>query len=366
VCSSDLLGQAAALVELLQRFDPQALAVEQRFRLYHMQGRAHYMRGEFQTALGVDFRALEVVPGEVERAMLLQQIARTYLRAGEYEQALPYVQRSLQTIRSLSGQAELLSLAYNDLGWAHFRLGQLEQSEEGFSLADRAAQEAQRPVLKGDALLGQGVVAWKQGRLEEAQRAFETCRRIFHEYRVPYREANALNNLGLIYHNQETSQQALVYYRQALTLAEKAGSAYDTLITLHNIAEILFICGQYDESEKTNGQLLQLAQHMGHKPLLSSAHSGLADIALARRDLHTALQHAVKAQQVAEETGSPIEQLGTAYRVLGEVWLQLEDYDQARFSFEQSLPLLEQHHLEKDLVKARAGYELALHKAIAP
>jgi tetratricopeptide (TPR) repeat protein len=101
---------------------------------------------------------------------------------------------------------------------------------------------------------------------------------------------------------------------------------------------------------------------MGHKPLLSTAHGGLADIALVRNDLHLALQHAVKAQQVAEEIGTRIEQLGMAYRILGEVWLRLEDYEQARFFFEQSLPLLEQHRLEEDLVKARAGYEVAVRK----
>ena len=124
-------GQATALSELLQRIDPQALPVEERFQLYQMQGRARYMRGEFQAALAVYFHALEVTPDEVERAALLQQIGRTYVRAGKYEQALPHVQRSLQAIQALSGQAELLSLAYNDLGWAHFRLGQLEQAEEG-------------------------------------------------------------------------------------------------------------------------------------------------------------------------------------------------------------------------------------------
>jgi tetratricopeptide (TPR) repeat protein len=350
-------GQAAALSELLQLIDPQTLPVEERFQLYQMQGRALYMRGEFQAALAVYFHALEVTPDEVERAALLQQIGRTYVRAGKYEQALPHVQRSLQAIQALSGQAELLSLAYNDLGWAHFRLGQLEQADEGFSLAHHAAQEAQRPVLKGDALLGRGVVAWKQNRREEARQAFETCRRIFHEYHVPYREANALNNLGLLYHTREQAEQALAYYRQALALAEKSGSVYDTLFTTHNIAEILFMRQQYEESERTNYQLLQLAQHMGHRPLVSMAYCGLADISLARDDRHTVLQYAVQAQQVAEETGNRIEQLGIAYRILGEIWLRLEDDDQARFFFEQSLPLLEQHCLKDDLAKARAGLE---------
>jgi tetratricopeptide (TPR) repeat protein len=259
----------------------------------------------------------------------------------------------------------LLSLAYNDLGWAHFRLGQLEQAAAAFSLSDRAAQEAQRPVLKGDALLGQGVVAWKQNRMEEARVAFETCRRIFHEYRVPYREANALNNLGLIYHARATSEQALAYYRQALALAEKAGSVYDTLFTTHNIAEMLFMCGQYAESEEANRQLMQLAQRMGHRPLVSMAYCGLADIALACNDLHGALQHAVQAQQIAAETGQPIEQLGIAYRILGEVWLRLEDYVQAQTFFSQSLPLLEQHRLKEDLAKAHAGYQLATRQLTA-
>jgi serine/threonine protein kinase/ATP/maltotriose-dependent transcriptional regulator MalT len=358
-------GQAAALSELLQRFDPHALSSEQRFRFYQMQGRADYMRGEFQAALAVYFHALEVAPGEVERATLLQLIARTYVRAGKYEQVASYAQRSLQTAQALSGQAELVSLAHNDLGWAHFRLGQLAEADESFDRSEQAAQTAQRPVLKGDALLGHGVVAWKQNRLDEARDAFETCRRIFHEYRVPFREASALNNLGLLYHSPKTSEQALAYYRQALALAEKAGSVYDTLFTIHNIAEILFLREQYAESEETNRQLQRVAQAMGHRPMLSMAHCGLADVALACNDLHNALQHAVAAQQIAEETGNRIEQLGIAYRILGEIWLRLEDYEQARVFFEQSLPLLEQHQLNEDLGKARAGYEMALRKLTA-
>jgi serine/threonine protein kinase/tetratricopeptide (TPR) repeat protein len=352
-------GQAAALSEFLQRFDPQTLAVEQRYGLYQLQGRAHYIRGEFQATLAVYFQALDVAPGEVERAVLFQQIARAYLRAGDYAQVPHYVQRSLQSAEALPGQAALLSQNYHDLGWARYRLGQLAEADEDFHRAERSAQEAQHPVFRGEALLGSGAVAWKQNRVDDARRDFETCRRIFHEYRVPHREANALNNLGLLYHDPQTAEQALAFYRQSLALAEKTGGMYDTLFTTYNIAELLFMCGQVDESETAYRQLLHLAQDMGHKPLLSTAQCGLADIALARNDLHTALQHAVKAQQVAEETGNRIEQLGIAYRILGDVWLRLEDYEQARFFYEQGLPLLEQHHMVEDLVKARAGYEAA-------
>ena len=233
----------------------------------------------------------------------------------------------------------------------------MSRPTKAFSLADRAAQEAQRPVLKGDALLGRGVVAWKQNRLEEARQAFETCCRIFHEYRVPYREANALNNLGLIYHTREQAEQALTYYRQALALAEKSGSVYDTL---------------YHHPQHRRDPLhVRAICRIGREPIasccrwrrtwdtgrmLSMAYCGLADIALARDDLHAALQHASSAA-VGRGDRQHIEQLGMAYRILGEIWLRREDYEQARSFFEQSLPLLEQHHLEDDLAKARAGYE---------
>ncbi|CAG0932391.1 serine/threonine-protein kinase PpkA [Thermoflexales bacterium] len=227
-------GHAAALIELLQRFDPAALSSAQRLSCYQWQGRAHYIRGEFQAALAADSRALEVAASEAERALLLQLIARTYLRAGNYEQAPSYAQQSLQLARTLTGQAELLSLAYNDLGWSYFRLGQLEQADENFHLSERAAQEAQRPLLMGDALLGLGAVAWKQNRLEDARRDFETCRRIFHDCHVPFREANALTNLGLIYHKRETAEQALAYYYRARALTEKYGGVYDNLVGLCN------------------------------------------------------------------------------------------------------------------------------------
>ncbi|HSD85450.1 MAG TPA: tetratricopeptide repeat protein, partial [Anaerolineae bacterium] len=345
--------------ELLQRFDPAALPGAQRLACYQWQGRAHYIRGEFQAALAAYTRALEVAANEAERALLLQLIARTYLRAGNYAQAPTYAERSLQLARALTGQAEVLSLAYNDLGWSYFRLGQLEQADENFSLSERAAQAAQRPMLKGDALLGQGAVAWKQNRLEDARYDFETCRRIFQECHVPFREANTLTNLGLLYHKRETAEQALAYYYQARALTEKYGGVYDNLVTLYNIAEIQFMCDRLAESEETYHQLFRLAQDLGHKPMLSTAYCGLADIALVRDDLHTAMQHAVQAQQIAEETGNRIEQLGVAYRLLGDVWLKLDDAERAIDFYEQSLPLLEQHRLEEDVAKARAGLKSA-------
>jgi tetratricopeptide (TPR) repeat protein len=133
-------------------------------------------------------------------------------------------------------------------------------------------------------------------------------------------------------------------------------------VTLYNIAEIQFMCNRLAESEEMYHQLFQLAQNLGHKPMLSTAYCGLADIALARGDLHTALQHALQAQQIAEETGNRIEQLGVAYRLLGDVWLRLEEAERAAEFYEQSLPLLEQHRLDEDIAKARAGLKVAKHK----
>ena len=67
------------------------------------------------------------------------------------------------------------------------------------------------------------------------------------------------------------------------------------------------------------------------------------------------MEHGQAAQRIAEESTAAAE-LGVSYRVLGDVWLGLNDLQQARAAFERSLPLLEQAHEEDELRQAQRGY----------
>ena len=93
--------------------------------------------------------------------------------------------------------------------------------------------------------------------------------------------------------------------------------------------------------------------------MLSLAWCGLAEAHLAQGDARRALDYANQARQLAEELGAELE-LGTASRVLGDIWLALDDAPQAKRYFEESLPILEQYQDVDDLTKAQAGYQTAL------
>jgi tetratricopeptide (TPR) repeat protein len=352
-------GGAATLAQQLSRPTAAALTPAQRVLLRKTQGRAFTVQGHYQSALAAYEAALEEAAPEHDRAEMLWLIARTYLKLGDYEQTRDYCLRSLQISERAAGQQIDIARAHHDLGWAQYRLGRLPEAARHFALAEKIAQDSHERQVAAQASMASGVIAWKENRLEEARDRIEASRRVFREQGSRSDEANAIGNLGLVFRALTNVDRELACYLQAADVYEQIGDLHGLLYAVNNAGYLYLSIRNFKEAERYYTRLRQLAADAGQKPMLSLAFCGLADSCLAQSETRRALDFAVQARQQAAEAGTGLE-LGLTGRVLGDIWLALDDAAQAKRYFEDSIPILKQHQEVEELTKARKGYQTAL------
>jgi tetratricopeptide (TPR) repeat protein len=351
-------GEAGAMLEQLTRFQQQFLGSELWVALCQIKGDGHQIRGEYQPAVDAYQTALEEATREETRAELLRKIGSTYEKLGEYELAKAYFRESLNISETLNDRVGIAH-AYRDIGWIYYRLEQLDQARECFNISLEIGQQLGDKLLLAWIDLRLGLINWEDGQLEEARKRFDDSRRIFRSFGERVGEAWAMGNLGLVYGKLGNRDKELACYQKVLEIQEQIGDVDGLRIAYNNLGNLYYLFGNHTQAIHYYRRLAQLAHDSGQKRMLSTAYAGLADAYLAQNAIPVALEYAQKALRVAQDIGSGVE-WGVSCRILGEVWLALGDAGQAKASFEQSIPLLEEAGEAEELTRAQQGLNLAL------
>ena len=351
-------GGVDGLLEQLQRFQPIELTPAQRLTLGLIQGDAWCVHGSYTQAVA----AYEAVSAEATddnlRAETLHRISSTYLKLGNYDRALAVAQETL-TVAERAGNRLVQAKAQHDIGWGLYRTNQFERAYDHLAASQNMAQTEQALILSAEADLGLGALAWKNGQLADARRHFERSRRIFSNAGEPAREAYAIINLGLLFHNPVEFPRALMFYQQALDLQQPIGDVSGLYFTLNNLGHLHQIAGQYQIAIDYYRRLANLATGTGNQHMFSLACAGMADAYLLSGDVARAAEQAEQAGALARHTGGALE-IGTAFRVLGEVRLRQGQWLEAQAAFELSAPALEAANETAELERTRRGQEWAL------
>ncbi len=141
---------------------------------------------------------------------------------GHMEQALNWLQKALQTCRSL-GISKSIPILETEIGVVYRRLGQPEITERYYASALKAWESAGHTGWKARLLNNMGLLCHMTGKLEEAftflEEALTTARR------SGYRqiENNIMISLGDLLTDLSDLETAYDYYDKALTLATNLG-----------------------------------------------------------------------------------------------------------------------------------------------
>jgi tetratricopeptide (TPR) repeat protein len=162
-------GQAAALSELLTRFNTAALTPARRVQLHTLQGHVHRVRGDYPAALVSLEAALDDAADEAARAEILLQIGTVHVTSGAYAGSTGYLRDSLGLFER-QGPLTGIANAHRYLGWAHYRQGRFDQAQQHFTVGEQIAQQTQDRQLLADIGVGAGLVLWKKGQLTERVR----------------------------------------------------------------------------------------------------------------------------------------------------------------------------------------------------
>ncbi len=305
------------------------------------------LAGEYQAAREQYLKSSEAIAGEnpancIElRSELERKKGITYERQGDYDEALEHFADAQEILGDAAApmpveSAELL----NDIGWIHFRRGNVDEAERFLQAALSWSQDTPRYDVTASIYNRLGGVYYQKDQLDQASNYVRKSLVLREELRDTVAVARSYSNLGLLAWRQGEWDRALENFRRSLELHAKLGDV-EGAIDLHaNIGLLLTDKGELEEARQHLEDVLQNAQRIGHSFLEGMAYHHLSRLWLAAGEWEKSLDYSHKAHKVFTEIGAE-ENLADLYAAMGEAWLGLGLTAQARQAGEKGLELIE-------------------------
>jgi adenylate cyclase len=251
--------------------------------------------GQGHAALGDDTENLEA-------ARLYEEFGRIYFRLGDHEGATDWARRALALGDQL-GAADVVSHAYNTLGVALARAGELERGAEFVS---RSLETALTHELGAVACRAYTNLAVMYTTLDHARSA-EYCReglalaqKIGDQLKQAWLYCTLAGGHCTVAGDYDNGIKAA---QAAVELDERLGQRNHLPIPLIILAQIYQCSGDYARSERYYREALTVAEGVGEPQLLFPCYEGLATLAIENGAEAEAEHWLARSREVQEATG---------------------------------------------------------------
>ncbi len=277
-----------------------------------------------------------------ERSALHRKIGATYERQGDYEQALQHLALAEKTLDedSLPMPVEKAQI-YNDIGWIHFRHGNLDEAEKYLTRAIALAQETNRIDVTASIYNRLGGVYYQKDQLEEASQYVQKSLALRQEIGDTVAVARSYNNLGLLGWRSGQWEQAIANFTRSVELHAKLGDAEGAIELHSNLGLLQIDRGNFDEAQRHLEESMRISQQIGHLHQEGITHHNYSRLYLSSEDWRQALEHARHSIEIFEQLGD-LDNLVDAYVNQGQAWLGLGNLQAARPWCDKALALFEQ------------------------
>jgi tetratricopeptide (TPR) repeat protein len=321
-----------------------------------------YLRkGEFDEAMELYKGALDTFTkaedsNDEDLAAALNGIGNVHLTRGEMNDALEVLESSLKIYERV-GNAKDIALVLGNVGAGYHGLGKLDDALEYFN------QSLEKREKVGDvwgiamAQNNIGVAYQDKGELDKALESLNHSLEIVEKVGNKVGISIALYNISGLYLSKGELDRALEITRLGLEIQEKIEDKVGLAYSLYNIGRIYNYMGEPDRAKQHYEDCLAMCLDIGDKqyaihPLCSSA-----ELELVEGDAQGALVQVEKALGIAVENGVKGEE-GLCHRVLGTVHREMEDWDKASEELGKAKTILEEVGHKEEL--ARTFYDYAL------
>jgi len=272
-------------------------------------GLAYYLTGYFVESLTHFNQALELYDKEtniVEIASVVGNIGMAYYDMADWQKALENHQKALAIYKQFNIE-ENMAKSYGNIGLVYFKQHKIDETieyfERGLTLHKKLDE---RDNIYHD-YNNLSLAYMKQEKYKKAIEMLESVLNYAKELDKPHQEATIYLNLGGVYLKQDKNSVALEYFHKALNQAQ-------------------------------NSELL-----------LARCHHNLAQTYLLKGELHLALEHVESAIDLNEELEN-IESQAFEYKIKGQIYTQLQKYENALKSFNQSMTRIEAINDKKEFL----------------
>ncbi|HEX5571841.1 MAG TPA: tetratricopeptide repeat protein, partial [Ktedonobacterales bacterium] len=338
----DLYHQALAVAPWANR-DPLPADLDAAATLYENLGDVLDLTGDYPAARD-QYQCLNQVLDNsprpdrpVRQALLQRKISRTYEHQGDLEQALGRLARAEDMIAgapdtlAMREHAEILS----DIGWVHFRQGNLERAQEFLERA--LAQIDNLPAYTEQARIHNrlGGVAWARGDMDRAHHYVAQSLAATQQSGDLVGQAHAFNNLGLITESQGLPADAIRYGLQAMEIYERSASRRDLAIAAITVGYAYYDQEDYEQARAYFSQALALAAEVRDRYAQMQALLNLGRVLSGLAEWDAAVVALTQSRAIAEELQVGVVALDV-WTALGEIALQRGDLVEAAHACRQA------------------------------
>ncbi len=287
------------------------------------EGRAHERAGCMVEAVQCYVAALEAAERDVERGVLAEALRRlgvVHHHRNEPDLARELCERSFRTATDM-GDSVLAAEALNALAGFDFESGAIAAAREKFYRAldlGKASSE-----LRGRTEQNLGILANIQGALAEALAHYQQSLLAFESSGDERGCAIAYHNLGMVSADRELWDDADLYFRRSLEIAEAIGDIHLQGLGLLNHAEVHLARQRYEEAKQNAEAALGIFDQIGSKldkadayKVIGRAYRETGRHALAESRLRAAVELAVSTGSILSEAEASRE-LALLFQAMG-------------------------------------------------
>ena len=275
-----------------------AMSLRQRPKALALLGRIQEVHGSWDAAAASFQRARRAAPAGARRAEVEEDLARVSFHRGEYRRAELLCRRAMRgtSPRAVARHAALHGL----LGLVYAELGRLEPAERHLREAHRLSVKAGDPVGEGRALFHLAAnVHYFRGEFREARESARRALLIFRRLEDPRRTCHALGVLGFLAMASAREREARDYTEEALRLAAATGYRMVEGYCRHTLGRCALLAGDLEAATHHFEAALLHGEDLPEPSLRTLPRLGLAEVALARGNLHAARRSASEARALA-------------------------------------------------------------------
>ena len=277
----------------------------------------------------------------IEIASSLQRkIGMTYEAQGEYDQVLISLEAARQILlkAGLDSPAEMAQIQ-NDMGWVHFRRGELSEAEKFLTQAKELAERAERLDIISSVHNRLGGIHYQLDQFKQAREYVEKSIAIRTEIGDILGVARSYNNLGNLSWKLGSFDKALDEFKRSAELQKRLGDEEAIIILNNNLGSLQIDRGYIDEAREYLEEALTRAERIGHNSYIALANHKLSVAYEVLGEWQTALEYGLRSETHYQNLGEKAN-LVDVYVNLGVIFLGLRDMHKAADYGEQALELL--------------------------
>jgi len=280
----------------------------------------------------------------------LGNIGGVHLTLGRFREALPFYQQALE----ISERLGLKPAASDDLGDIALCLAGLGDADGAVKSFDRAlliARETGLAKEEADWRKGKATTLAGLGRYDTALREYAEAENVYQHSGLQRELVEALNDTGNVYELLGDGVSADLRFQRALQLAQKIGHTAGESASLLALGDLERRRKRNDSADKYFERALERARAAGDEGSTIAALDELARNEIALNQPELALQKALEARRVAEQSGNR-PAIAESHYVIGEARKAQKEFQEALEAYVFA------DHLQKQLRDPELGWRV--------